>query len=124
MPVVLSVKVAVAQSNVTVSGQVTLYQNVRVLLPAGTMNAWAMLESPLVGVFSPAWAAKEPECCPEDTIEVAAPLVVQPEKSPVSKPPLVITFGAAADSATSSNLVNVGSGGLLKLSSWLVRVSV
>jgi len=30
-----------------------------------------------------------PECAPEETIEVAAPLVVQPEKVPVSNPPLV-----------------------------------
>ena len=31
-----------------------------------------------------------PECAPEDTIEVAAPLVVQPENVPVSNPPLTM----------------------------------
>ena len=44
-------------------------------MPDGTVNVWAMLESPLVGVFNPAWAAKEPECGPEVVIDVAAPLV-------------------------------------------------
>jgi hypothetical protein len=87
---VLSFKVAVAQSNVRLSGQVTLYQNDSLLMPDGTVKVWAMLESPLVGVFVPAWAAKEPECGPDVVIEVAAPLVVQPENVPVSKPPLTI----------------------------------
>ena len=45
-------------------------------------------ELPLVGEVEPARAAKLPGCWPEETIELAAPLVAQPEKVPVSRPPL------------------------------------
>lgn len=38
VPAVLSLSVAVAQSYVTVSGQLTLYQNVRVLLLEGAVR--------------------------------------------------------------------------------------
>src|SRR5690242_6886682 len=87
--VVLSLSVAVAQSNVTVSGQVTLYQKLSVPLPLGTVKVWLMLLSPLVGEDEPASPEKLPECAVL-LIEVAAPEVVQPEKVPVSKPPLVM----------------------------------
>ena len=72
----------------TVSGQVTLYQKDSVLPLA--VKVWMMFELPLVGELEPARAAKVPECAPLDTIDVAAPLVVQPENVPVSNPPLVI----------------------------------
>src|ERR1700680_3313921 len=49
-----------------------------------------MFELPLVGEVEPARAAKVPESAPLDPIEVDAPLVAQPEKVPVSNPPLVI----------------------------------
>lgn len=45
----LSLSVAVVQSYVNVSGQVTRYQNVSVFKPVGTVNVWVMLLSPLVG---------------------------------------------------------------------------
>ena len=86
--VVLSRSVTVAQSNRTVSGQVTLYQTVSV--PPAAVKVCAMLEVPLVAEVEPARAAKLPECWPAATIEVAAPLVIQPEKVPVSNPPLTI----------------------------------
>ena len=49
LPVVLSRKVAVAQSYVTVSGQEMLYQKVRWLEPDRAVNVWAIEELPLVG---------------------------------------------------------------------------
>ena len=70
------------------SGQVTLYQKDSEVPLA--VKVWTMFELPLVGEVEPARAAKVPECAPVDTIEVDAPLVVQPEKVPVSNPPLVI----------------------------------
>jgi hypothetical protein len=60
VPVVLSLSVAVAQSYVTVSGQVILYQNVSWLLPAGAVNVWVILESPFVGLVLPRRAAYVP----------------------------------------------------------------
>jgi hypothetical protein len=86
--VVLSLSVAVAQSKVTVSGQVTLYQKLSVPEPLGTVNVWLMELSPLVGVFAPASPEKLPEWAVL-LIEVV-PVTVQPEKLPVSKPPLVM----------------------------------
>jgi hypothetical protein len=112
VPVVLFLSVAVAQSKVTVSGQVTLYQKVSVVPPLA-VNVWAMLELPLVGDVAPARAAKLPECCPEEAIEVAAPLVVQPENVPVSKPPLTGpdgTFTVTEKDSGKSYCVQVGTG--------------
>src|SRR5258705_433282 len=88
VPAVLSLSVAVAQSYVTVSGQCTWYQKLRFPPPLGTVKVWLMVLSPLVGEVEPAW----PEYLPiwaTLLIEVV-PEVVQPEKFPVSKPPLVM----------------------------------
>src|SRR5579859_267711 len=60
--VVLSFRVAVAQSWLTVSGQVTLYQNDRVALPAGAVKVWVSDEVPLVGLAEPRIAAYVPLC--------------------------------------------------------------
>ncbi len=57
VPAVLSCSVAVAQSYVTVSGQMFLYQNDTFVLPAGAVNVCEMLESPLVGLVPPTRAA-------------------------------------------------------------------
>ena len=55
--VVLSRRVAVAQSWVTVSGQCTRYQKESVVAPDGIVNVWAMLLSPLVAATLPTRAA-------------------------------------------------------------------
>src|ERR1700704_3572885 len=70
-----------------VSGQVILYQSDRLVVPAGAVNVWASVESPLVGVPAPAIA----EDTPERAVVLLAvlPVLVQPA-SPLSKPPLVI----------------------------------
>src|SRR5215467_6605126 len=86
MPVVLSRRVASAQSNFTVSGQVSWYQSDSCVAPAGGVNVCEMELSPPVGVVSPSCAAKLPEC-PPGTTAVAAPAEDQPVRSPVSKPP-------------------------------------
>jgi hypothetical protein len=95
VPPVLSLRVAVAQSKLTVSGQVTLYQKDSVVSPTAAVKVWEMLESPAVADVAPAMAAKFPECTPDDTIVVEAPLVDQPENVPVSNPPFTIGLLAA-----------------------------
>jgi hypothetical protein len=57
VPPVLSLRVAVAQSKLTVSGQVTLYQKDSVVSPAAAVKVWMMFESPAVGDVDPAMAA-------------------------------------------------------------------
>ena len=69
------------------SGQDTLYQNETWLAPAGTVNVCATAESPLVGLVDPARAALAPPCAPLVT-RLVVPLVVQPDRLPVSNPPL------------------------------------
>jgi hypothetical protein len=95
VPEVLSVRVAVAQSKVTVSGQVTLYQKDSVVSPTAAVKVWKMFESPAVADVDPAMAAKFPEWAPELTIVVEAPLVDQPENDPVSNPPFTTGLLAA-----------------------------
>jgi len=56
VPVVLSFNVAVAQSYVTVSGHVTLYQNPSCVDPVGAVNVWLIDEVPL-GLVDPTKAA-------------------------------------------------------------------
>ena len=87
-PVVLSLRVAVAQSKVTVSVQCTWYQNVSVVDPVGAVKVWAMELSPLNGEAEPTCA----EWVPLWAVELIAvdPERVQPVKSPVSNPPLVM----------------------------------
>jgi len=89
VPVVLSLSVAVAQSYVTVSGHVMLYQKDSVPVPDGALNFCEIVESPLVGEVEPNIAANEPECGPE-LVTPAVPVEVQPDKVPVSNPPLMM----------------------------------
>src|SRR5947209_17591461 len=101
--VVLSRRVAVAQSNWTVSGQVTLYQNDSVELPAGASNVCPIDELPLVGEVAPSMAANVPEC----GALVVTPVVpddVQPARVPVSNPPLVMTVAADAGAAAARTM--------------------
>ena len=95
---VLSRRVTVAQSNRTVSGQVTLYQNDSVEAPAGASKVWRIDESPLVTPVEPTCAANVPECGPL-VVTLVVPAEVQPARVPVSKPPLVIPTAADAGSA-------------------------
>src|SRR5258708_8811038 len=60
VPAVLSLSVANAQSYVTVSGQVSLYQTVKPVAPLGAVKVWEMVLSPLVGVVLPSRAQKVP----------------------------------------------------------------
>jgi hypothetical protein len=61
-----------------------------VLLLDGTVKVWLIEESPLVGDVDPPCAAYVPLWTSAVTTLVAAPEVVQPEKVPVSNPPLVM----------------------------------
>ena len=88
VPVVLSLRVAVAQSYCTVSGQFTRYQKVSVVVPLAAVNVCWIELLPLVGELPPTIAEKLPLCAVV-LIEVV-PLLVQPVKLPVSKPPLVM----------------------------------
>lgn len=90
VPAVLSRRVAVAQSNCTVSGQCTWYQKLSVVVPLAAVKVCAMELLPLVGELEPASAEKLPLCAVV-LIEVV-PLLVQPVKFPVSKPPLTMLF--------------------------------
>lgn len=91
--VVLSFSVAVAQSWPTVSGQVTSYQNDRVLLPAGAVKVWAIEEVPLAGLAEPSIAAYWPLCGLDVVTEqtAACPPQLQPVRV-VSKPPLPVAL--------------------------------
>src|SRR5262249_39347539 len=103
VPVVVSVSVAVAQSNWTVSGQVTLYQKDSWVEPLGTPKLCLIEESPLVGAVEPRRAAKRPVCGPE-VVRAVVPEAVQPLRLPASKPPFVIpTGGGAAVARTTSS---------------------
>jgi len=57
VPAVVSARVAVAQSYVTVSGQITSYQNDSVPPPLGAVKDCAIEELPLVGEVEPSIAA-------------------------------------------------------------------
>ncbi len=85
---VLSRSVAVAQSYVSVSGHTTRYHALRVPPALGAVNVCRAVLSPLVGAVPPNWAAKLPEWLA--VVMVAVPVVVQPPRVPVSKPPLMI----------------------------------
>src|SRR5262249_37452063 len=89
VPVVLSFNVAVAQSQVTSSGQLRLYQNDSCEAPDPAVKVWESFESPLVGLVEPSSAAGVPEWVGLDSIDVV-PEGAQPVKSPFSKPPLTI----------------------------------
>src|SRR6266550_2157281 len=91
VPAVLSRSVAVAQSKVTVSVQMTRYQKVSVPPAAGTLNVCATELSPLNGEVLPTLAAQEPVCEVSDV--AVLPTLVHPERLPVSKPPLVMPLG-------------------------------
>ncbi len=93
LPVVLSFSVAVAQSWLTVSGQVTLYQKDSWLLPVGAVKVCLIDDAPLVGDVEPSSAAYVPLWGPDVVTPVAGPLAVQPDRVPVSKPPLTIPPG-------------------------------
>ena len=95
---VLSRRVTVAQSNCTVSGQVTLYQKDSVEAPVGASKVWRTDESPLVMFAEPTMAANVPECGPL-VVMLVVPAEVQPARVPVSKPPLVIPTAAEAGRA-------------------------
>ena len=75
-----------------------MYQNDRVLLPAGAVKAWVIEEVPLVGLAEPSIAAYWPLCGPVVVTEQAAacPPQLQPVRVPVSKPPLVMPLVPAA----------------------------
>src|SRR5438094_7282192 len=93
VPVTLSLSVAVAQSYVTVSGQVFAYQNVSVEAFEGSVNVCTVVLS-VVGVLMPSCAPYVPLCFAA-VLTVAVPVVVQPLKLPVSKPPFVSAPPAA-----------------------------
>jgi hypothetical protein len=99
--VVLSLNVAVAQSQATSSGQFRLYQNDNWVAPDGAVNVCATFESPFVGLVLPNNTARDPECTGLDTTLVV-PDRVQPVKSPVSNPPLTITLPPPPEPVTVS----------------------
>src|SRR2546430_17610377 len=66
VPAVLSRSVAVAQSKVTVSVQMTRYQKGSVPPAAGAVNVWATELSPLNGEVVPTLADAGPGCGVED----------------------------------------------------------
>ena len=78
-----------AQSYSMVSEQTTFTQNESCGLPAGSATVWLMLLL-LEGLVPPTRAACVPPWAPLVTTE-AMPAVVQPEREPVSKSPLVTT---------------------------------
>lgn len=80
--------VTVVQSAITVLAQFVWNQKVSLVSPLGTVNVWLIVLSVLVGVGEPRSAVYLPKIA-SVLIEVV-PEVVQPEKSPVSNPPLVI----------------------------------
>lgn len=60
VPVVLSRRVAVAQSNCTVSGQCTWYQKLSVVVPLAAVKVCLIELLPLVGALEPTSAEKLP----------------------------------------------------------------
>ena len=93
--VTLSVSVTVNQSFLTLSEQDIRYQKFNLPPPAGTAkNCDTVLSAD--GDAEPTWAANAP-LCDVETIAVA-PVMAQPVKSPVSKPPftmpLIVTVTA------------------------------
>src|SRR2546429_8367624 len=59
-PLVLSVRLTVAQSKLMVSGQVILYQSERLTAPVGAVNGCARGEPPVGGGAGPALGAGAP----------------------------------------------------------------
>lgn len=86
VPLTLSLRVAVAQSNVTVSGQVFEYQNESVDAFDGSVNVCAT-ELSVDGLVLPSCAPNVPECFAA-VFTAVTPLLVQPERLPVSNVPL------------------------------------
>ena len=89
------------------SVQTTRYQKVSVPPVEGAANVCATELSPLNGELLPTRAAQEPVCAVDET--PALPVLVHPERLPVSNPPFVMTDGGgggggggAAPMATSS----------------------
>src|SRR5258708_8780713 len=107
LPAVLSLSVANGQSYVTVSGQVSLYQTLKVLTPLGAVKVWEMVLSPLVGVVLPSSAQKVPLWQPALTTVSDAPAAVQPLSVPVSKPPFTIPSPPGAVTVTVTVVVCV-----------------
>ncbi len=85
-PVVLSLRVAVAQSYRTVSGQLIRYQKLSLLVPLAAVKV-CLSELVLEGEVEPTRAEKL-QLCAVRLIEVD-PLLVQPDSFPLSKSPLV-----------------------------------
>src|ERR1700693_3692321 len=90
-----SSRVTLNQSFLTLSEQDIRYQKVNLPPEAGTVKVWDTVLSAERDV-EPTWAAKVPLC---DVCTIAVtPVVVQPVKSPVSKPPftmpLIVTVTA------------------------------
>ncbi|MFF4185212.1 hypothetical protein ACFYZ9_18620 [Streptomyces sp. NPDC001691] len=102
----LSLRVAVAQSYVTVSGQNTSYQKLSEGELPGAVKICEIEELPLVGEVPPTLAAYVPVCAPELTAAVV-PAVVQPDNVPVSKPPLVTSAIAGWANATPARMTAV-----------------
>ena len=80
---------AVNQSFLTLSKQDIRYQKVSLPPAVGTVKVWDTVLS-AEGDVEPTWAAKAP-LCDVETIAVT-PVVVQPVKSPVSKPPFTMSL--------------------------------
>src|SRR5215472_13276805 len=60
------------------------------VVPAGAVNVWVRVLSPFVGLVLPNLAQYVPPWQPEFTTLSEGPEAVQPNRLPVSKPPLVI----------------------------------
>src|SRR5712664_1868955 len=89
-PAVLSARVTSAQSKVTVSGQVSLYQSERPVAPLGAVKVCAIELSPFVALVLPSCAQNAPPWQPALITVSEAPEEVQPLKLPVSKSPFTI----------------------------------
>src|SRR5947208_16565225 len=100
-PLVLSVRLTVAQSKLMVSGQVILYQSERLAAPVGATNVCASVESPLVGVRAPAIAEMAPLW--EVELREVVPVLVQPRR-PASQPPPVIRIPAGPTHASGTGV--------------------
>ena len=82
-----------------VSGQTTRYQALSVPPALGALNVWLIELSPFVGEVPPTRAEYVPEWRAAFDA-VALPTTVQPDRLPVSKPPLVIPPPLPPDEVT------------------------
>src|SRR5260370_1210195 len=82
----------------TESVQTTLYQKLSVPPALGAAKVWLIDESPLKGEVLPTCAAKLPLCPP--LTAAAVPVVDQPLRSPLSKPPLTTPPGGGDEAVT------------------------